>query len=171
MQPTALRIRDEIPADHAAIEAVTEAAFRNAPHAGHAEHFIVNALRAANKLSLSLVAERDGEIVGHVAVSPVSISDGTPEWFGLGPISVVPRYQGLGIGSALMNEALQRLRESGAAGCVLVGNPAYYQRFGFRAEPGLVYPGLPPEYFQAISFTATLPRGTVSYHEAFDARA
>lgn len=165
----AVRIRDEIHADQAAIETVTEAAFRNAPHAGHTEQFIVNALRAAGKLSLSLVAEIDDEIVGHVAVSPVSISDGTPNWFGLGPISVAPRHQGHGIGSSLMKEALRRLRESGASGCVLVGNPAYYGRFGFRAEPDLVFPGLPPEYFQAIAFGSVLPRGMVSYHEAFGA--
>ncbi|HSY09065.1 MAG TPA: N-acetyltransferase, partial [Steroidobacteraceae bacterium] len=71
-----------------AIEAVTIAAFLNAPHSGHTEHFIVSALRKAGKLTLSLVADAKGTIIGHVAVSPVSISDGSAGWFGLGPISV-----------------------------------------------------------------------------------
>ena len=165
------RIRDETPDDRLVIESVTEAAFRTAPHAGHTEQFIVNALRVAGKLAVSLVAETNGIVIGHVAVSPVTISDGAENWFGVGPISVHPEHQHRGVGSALMNEALRRLREAGAAGCVVLGDPAYYRRFGFRAESGLVFPGVPPEYFQALSFTLKLPRGTVTYHEAFDAKA
>jgi putative acetyltransferase len=161
-------IRREAPADSAAIEAVTVAAFLNAPYTSHTEEFIVNALRKAGKITLSLVAEEDGEMVGHVAVSPVSISDGTSGWFGLGPISVLPEWQGRGIGSALMREALRVLEEEGAAGCVLLGEPEYYGRFGFRAEPNLVLPDAPPEYFQALSFRPPLPCGTVSYDEAFN---
>jgi len=70
-----------------------------------------------------------------------------------------------------MREALRILRETGAAGCVVLGEPDYYGRFGFRAKPDLILPEVPPEYFQAISFGSTLPRGTVSYHEAFNAQA
>lgn len=165
------RIREESPRDVAAVEAVTAAAFLSAPHTSHTEQFIVNALRKAGALAISLVAEIDGAVVGHVAVSPVSISDGTSHWFGLGPLSVKPECQGRGIGSQLMREALRFLQLRGAAGCVLLGNPAYYARFGFRPVPSLVLPGVPPEYFQAISFQASLPHGTVSYHEAFDAQA
>ncbi|GAW65695.1 acetyltransferase [Geoanaerobacter pelophilus] len=101
-----LAIRKEAPADVAAIEAVTIAAFLNAPYTSHTEQFIVNALRKAGKLTVSIVAEEDGEIVGHVAVSPVSVSDRTTGWFGLGPISVLPEWQGRGVGSALMQEEL-----------------------------------------------------------------
>lgn len=165
-----LTIRPETAADVAAIHDLTVAAFRDAPHTSHTEQFIVRDLRAAGVLSLSLVAEDDGVAVGHVAVSPVSISDGSRGWFGLGPISVRPDRQGRGVGSRLMHGALQALRERGAAGCVLLGDPAYYGRFGFRAEPGLVLPGVPPEYFQAIAFGPSLPGGDVSYHAAFDAR-
>lgn len=165
-----LTIRPETPADIAAIEAVTAAAFLNAAHTSHTEQFIVNALRKAGKLSVSLVAEQSGQLVGHVAVSPVSISDGTTGWFGLGPISVLPADQGRGIGSALMREALRVLQEMGAAGCVLLGEPEYYGRFGFRTEPNLVLPDVPPEYFQALTFGSPLPCGTVSYHEAFNAQ-
>jgi putative acetyltransferase len=89
-------------------------------------------------------------------------------WYGLGPISVRPELQGRGIGSLLMQAALRIMRERGAAGCVLLGDPAYYSRFGFKPESGLVLPDVPPEYFQAIAFGASLPCGIVAYHEAFN---
>jgi putative acetyltransferase len=165
-----IAIRNEAPSDVAAIEALIAAAFLNAPHTSHTEQFIVNALREAGQLSVSLVAEDGGEIVGHVAASPVSISDGSTGWYGLGPLSVAPGRQGQGIGARLMEQALNELRGLGAAGCVLLGDPKYYGRFGFKAEPTLVLPDVPPEYFQAISFCGTVPTGTVSYHEAFDAQ-
>jgi putative acetyltransferase len=165
-----LKIRSETLDDAAAIEAVTAAAFLEAPHTSHTEQFIVAALRAAGALSVSLVAEAEGAVVGHVAVSPVTTSDGTPNWFGLGPISVLPAWQGRGVGSALMRAALETLRDLGAAGCVALGEPAFYGRFGFKAEPGLVFPDIPPEYFQAILLgDANLPRGSVTYHQAFSA--
>ena len=166
-----IEIRNELATDVDAINAVTIAAFSDAPHTGHTEQFIVKALRSTGKLSISLVAERDGEVVGHVAVSPVSISDGSTGWYGLGPISVMPACQGQGIGSRLMQAALQALRASGAAGCVVLGEPGYYGRFGFRAEPGLVLADVPPEYFQALAFSGTVPSGTVTYDAAFNARA
>jgi putative acetyltransferase len=74
------------------------------------------------------------------------------------------------VGSRLMHEALRILRERGAAGCVLLGEPEYYSRFGFQADPILILPNVPPEYFQAISFDSSRPRDTVSYHDAFNAR-
>lgn len=160
-------LRSEMPADLAAIEAVTEAAFRDAPHSDHNEPFILAALRDAGALTLSLVAEMDGVVVGHVAASPVSISGGAEAWFGVGPVSVAPAMQGRGIGSRLMREALKPLSERGASGCVVLGDPSYYRRFGFRNEPSLVLPGVPPEYFMAVSFGPTLPSGVVTYHRAF----
>lgn len=165
-----IRIRSEAPSDIAAIEAVTIAAFLNAEHTSHTEQFIVNALRKSGQLSVSLVAEDNGEIIGHVAVSPVSISGGADGWYGLGPISVVPERQGQRVGAQLMERALAELRGLGAAGCVVLGDPNYYSRFGFKAEPSLVLPGVPSEYFQAISFRGPVPSGTVSYHESFNAQ-
>src|SRR6185437_3825765 len=162
-----LQIRNETPADVGEIEALTAAPFRDAPHTSHTEQHIVAALRSAGKLSVSLIAEADGTLTGHVAVSPVSISDGTSGWFGLGPISVLPQCQRQGIGSRLMREALRMLSERGASGCVVLGEPGYYGRFGFRSDPRLVLPGVPAEYFQALSFGSSQPRGTVTYHEAF----
>ncbi|THF67308.1 N-acetyltransferase [Pseudothauera nasutitermitis] len=165
-----MRIRSELPSDTVAIEAVTVAAFRNAPHTDHTEHFIVRELRNAGVLSVSLVAEDGGTVVGHVAVSPVTISNGALGWYGLGPISVEPERQGTGIGTQLMQAALNELRSSGACGCVVLGEPGYYSRFGFVADPRLVLPRVPPEYFQSISFNGSLPTGTISYHDAFAAK-
>jgi putative acetyltransferase len=124
---------------------VTISAFLNAPHTGHTEHFIVSALRKAGVLAISLVADAGGTVIGHVAVSPVSISDGASGWFGLGPISVVPEHQGRGVGSRLMHEALRILRERGAAGCVLLGEPKYYGRVCVQADPKHILPDVTPE--------------------------
>jgi putative acetyltransferase len=164
-----LRIRPEIPDDAPLIEAVTIAAFLDAPHTSHTEQFVIRSLRAAGALTVSLVAEADGRLVGHVAVSPVTMSTGARDWYGLGPVAVDPPMQGRGIGSRLMRAALQQLRDANAAGCVLLGEPAYYGRFGFKAEPGLKLPGVPAEYFQAVAFRGAVPRGSVAFHAAYAA--
>lgn len=163
-------VRPETTADEAAIHAITIAAFRDAPHTSHTEQFIVDALRKAGALPVSLIAELNGVRVGHVAASPVAITDGSPSWFGLGPLSVLPEYQGRGVGSRLMREVLGILKDRGAAGCVLLGEPAYYRRFGFEATPGLILPDVPPEFFQVLSFGGVLPQGAVAYHAAFAAQ-
>ena len=164
-------IRPERPDDAEAIHAVTAAAFLDAPHTSHTEQFIVRELRRAGHLTVSLVADFDGRVIGHVAISPVTINDDTTGWFGLGPVSVSPKYQGRGLGSRLVREALARLRAQGGRGCVLVGDPAYYGRFGFRAEPALVLPGVPPQYFQAVCLDGPIPAGTVTFDAAFEAKA
>ncbi len=162
-----MRIRAESPADGAAIHAVTERAFDGAPHADGSEPRIVRALRDAAALAVSLVAEVDGAVVGHVAISAVTVTDGSAGWYGLGPIAVEPARQGQGIGSRLVRCALDRLAELGAAGCVVVGDPAYCGRFGFAVRQGLVYPGVPAEYFMALPFGASTPQAEVAYHAAF----
>lgn len=166
-----ITLRPEHPTDIDAITHLTEAAFRDATHSSHTEQHIVNALRRHGQLTVSLVAVEGGTVVGHVAISPVTISGGATGWYGLGPISVDPAHQGRGIGSALMHAALAELRQHGAQGCVLLGEPAYYGRFGFKAHVGLVLPGVPPEYFQALPFAAEVPAGDVAYHPAFEATA
>ena len=167
-----LAVRFESVADAPAIAALTTAAFLDAPHTSHTEQHIVAVLRRAGQLSVSLVAEEaDGRIVGHVAVSPVTLSDGSRHWYGLGPISVDPARQSQGIGTRLMHAALAALQARGAAGCVVLGDPAYYGRFGFTAIPGLELPGVPPEYFQALAWRGPSPQATVAYHTAFDATA
>lgn len=159
-------IRPEAAADHAAIRALTTAAFAGAPHASGTEAAIIDALRAAGALALSLVAD-DGGVVGHVAFSPVRIDGRDTGWFGLGPVSVAPKWQGQGIGSALIREGLARLAASGAQGCVLLGNPGYYRRFGFATDPDLTLPDVPPEYFQRLVLAGAPARGTVSFHPGF----
>lgn len=167
-----IRIRPEQPEDRAGITALTKAAFAHAPHTSHTEHLIVDALRDAGQLTISLVAVDDAQqLTGHVALSPVTVSDGTAHWYGLGPLSVAPAQQRHGIGSALMHAALDTLRQQGAGGCVLLGDPGYYARFGFTPRPGLILPGVPPEYFQALCLAGALPAGEVRYHPAFDVTA
>ncbi|HET7203390.1 MAG TPA: N-acetyltransferase [Steroidobacteraceae bacterium] len=163
-------IRPERPEDAEGIEAVTVAAFLDAAHTSHTEQFIVRELRRAGHLTVSLVADFRGRVIGHVAISPVTISDGTRDWFGLGPVSVSPEHQRRGLGSRLVREGLARLKALGGRGCVLVGEPAYYGRFGFRAEPGLVLPGVPSQYFQAVCLAGPMPAGTVTFDAAFEAK-
>ena len=127
MTPT---IRPETPSDEDAIEQVTRRAFLSHPYSHQTEQFIIRALRADHALSVSLVAEDAGRIVGHIAFSLVTIGDGVTGWYGLGPISVEPDLQRRGIGRALMERGLAELRKIGANGCVLVGDPAFYTRFG-----------------------------------------
>ena len=164
-----MQIRSERPGDAGAIHALTRAAFAEARHSSHTEQYIVDALRAAGALAVSLVAEDADGIVGHVAVSPVQLSDGSPGWYGLGPISVAPGRQGQGIGGALMRAAVEALRARGAAGCVLLGDPGYYGRFGFRAEPQLRLVGVPAAYFQALLLQGGWPDAEVEYHAGFSA--
>lgn len=163
-------IRDEREEDAGTIRAVTLAAFADMPYSEQTEAAIVEALRAAGALAVSLVAVEGGEIVGHVAFSPVTINGAAaPGWFGVGPLSVRPDRQKSGFGTALMRAGLARLAEGGAKGCVLVGDPGYYRRFGFRASDTLAYPDLPAEYFQVLELATAAPSGTVAFHPAFAA--
>jgi len=161
-------IRTETSLDIDEISRITYATFFGKFSDHPTEHLIVNGLREAGALSLSLVAELDRKIVGHVAFSPVTVNDILIDWYGLGPISVTPGYQKQGIGSKLIREGLARLRELGARGCVLEGSPEYYQRFGFKPIPGLTYHASPaPEFFMALPFGEDVPLGKVEYHKAF----
>ncbi|MFS2012348.1 GNAT family N-acetyltransferase [Azospirillum sp. CT11-132] len=164
-----MQIRSERPEDTDAIRSLTTAAFRDMLYSSQTEAMIVDALRDAGALTISLVAVQDGDLVGHVAFSPVAISDGSNGWYGLGPVSVRPDQQRKGIGLALIHEGLDRLQHIGAQGCVVLGDPGYYSRFGFRNDPHLRYADAPPEYFQCLGFTATFPRGEASYHPGFGA--
>jgi putative acetyltransferase len=165
----AIKIRNETDADVSIITEVTVAAFSTLEISNHTEQFIIEALRAAKALTLSLVAEIDGRVVGHIAFSPVTISDGTTHWYGLGPVSVLPEYQRQGVGKALIQEGLSRLKNLGAKGCCLVGHPQYYRKFGFENIAGLVHAGVPQEVFFALSFDGHFPNGNVTFHEGFKA--
>lgn len=160
-------IRDETHADIDVISQVTIAAFKTLPISNHTEQYIIKALRAAEVLTISLVAEIEGQVVGHIAFSPVTISSGAKDWYGLGPLSVLPEYHKQGIGKALVNDGLSLLKEMGGQGCALAGDPNYYKRFGFQNLPELIHEGIPQEFFLALPFTEKAPRGIVVFHEGF----
>jgi putative acetyltransferase len=146
-----LTIRAEQPSDVKAIYDVEEQAFGRPLEAG-----MVDALRDHGKVVLSLVAEHDGEIVGHVLFSWTTIEtgSGSVREASLGPIGVLPRLQGRGIGGAMIREGLSRCRDLGFGAVFLLGNPAYYGRFGFRPARLLgitYYQGIPYEdAFQVV---------------------
>jgi len=163
-------IRPETPSDVGAISEINVAAFLDHPYSHQTEHLIVDALRASGALDVSLVALRDGRPVGHVAFSKatVGVSDG---WFLLGPVAVLPDLHGHGVGSALVTAGLEELRSRGARGCVLVGDPGFYQRFGFRSVSGLTYEGVPDENVLCLPFGTDAPRGSIHAHDAFSVEA
>ncbi|KAB0635605.1 GNAT family N-acetyltransferase [Burkholderia latens] len=165
-------LRDERARDVDAIGRVIAAAFADEPQHGQFERQIVDALRAVGALSVSLVAERDERVIGHVACSPVSIGGepaGSHGWYGLAPLAVRPECQRQSVGAGLVRTGLDALRRLGARGCVVLGDPAYYARFGFVPSGDLVFTGAPPEYFLALAFDEAAPRpsGAVRYHDVF----
>ncbi len=166
-----MRIRTEKNTDNEAISKVQYAAFKDhpmhQPGAEPVEHIIVERLRAAGALTLSLVLEEAGEIVGHIAFSAASMGATPGDWHLLGPVGILPAHQRTGLGNALVGQALRLLREGGATGVVLVGDPAFYQRFGFRAVEGLTWPGVPSQYVLALPFTGVVPQGDIAGHAAF----
>ncbi len=162
-------IRPEHAGDAARIRQMTEAAFKVAKHSSGTEGAIIDALRASNALTISLVATVESEIVGHIAFSPVTNNGGDIGWFGLGPVSVKPAFHGKGIGGALIRAGLDRLRSKGAKGCVVLGDPAYYQRFGFEHDQAVRFEGAPPEYFMRQSLDGSRMSGKIAFHKGFSA--
>ena len=139
-------IRSDTPADHPAIRALHERAF-----GGLAEARLVDALRAAKKLVVSLVAVHQERLVGHISFSPVTVV-GAPEGLravGLAPMSVLPEFQNRGIGSQLVHEGLETCKRQGEAVVVVLGHAAYYPRFGFVKAKEY---GLDNEYRAVDSF-------------------
>jgi putative acetyltransferase len=169
-----ISIRHERAEDAAGITEILLAAFRDHPYSNQTEHLLVAALRESGGLTLSLVAEvpvvggGDGNILaGQIAFSPVRIDGRDCHWYGVGPLAVRPGLQKRGIGRALVRHGLREIKTMGGKGCVLVGDPRYYERFEFASHPGLVYDDVPAEYFLARSLGGTYPSGAVAFHEAF----
>jgi putative acetyltransferase len=160
-------IRPETDEDIDAIRQVTEIAFRGRPYAGGDEQDVIDRLRGARDLTLSLVAIDGQTLIGQVTFSPAVQSDGSGPWFALGPVAVVPSRQGEGIGAALIEEGLARIEALGALGCILTGNPAYYQRFGFQSAPRNVPPGEPAQFFMLKLLKGAAPTGRFAFHAAF----
>ena len=162
-----LRIRAERPDDVDDIGRVTAEAFAPMPFGDGTEAGLIEALRAAGALTISLVATIDDALVGHISFSPVTIDGRPSSWSQLSPLSVAPHLQRRGIGSALIGSGLQWLRDLRAGGCVLLGNPAYYGRFGFESDPALTYQGQSNRFFQRLTLDGEHPTGDVGLHPAF----
>ncbi len=162
-------IRPEQPQDIDQIDSLTAAAFAPMPFSDGREPAIIRALRQDGMLTQSLVAAEGDTILGHVAFSPLSAGDAQTGWYGLGPIAVAPGHQRRGIGTALITTGLQHLRDRGAMGCALIGDPAYYSRHGFVSDGRLHYPGVPESIVQHITFAGPEPFGLLRYASAFDA--
>ncbi len=163
-----MSIRNECFSDYLRIEEITKLAFMGKPYASGTEQYLAGKLRSSRALTLSLVAENSGTVVGHVAISPITIDGVSGPYFGLGPLAVLPNVQGRGYGTSLAKSALKFLADHGAKCCVLVGDPSYYSRFGFSIELELTYQGAPSEYFQSIWFSEEKLSGEVEFHEAFE---
>lgn len=158
-------IRTELEKDIEAISVVVTESLAIIPQSTGTEAKIVEALRAQNALDLSLVAVENDCVIGYLAASDAHIGD-QDGWSLIGPLGVTPRRRLQGIGSLLMKDALKRLRKT-KRGAVLVGEPSYYSRFGFKAFPNMTVAGCPPEVVQALSFDGTEPVGEVYHHKAF----
>ncbi len=162
-------IRVEEPKDHGAIYALTKRAFAPMPFAAGDEQDLIDALRDGDALSLSLVAEQRGTVIGHVALSPASHESGQDGWFGLGPISVEPGLQKTGVGGALIADATAWMKARHARGCILVGDINYYARHGFQPAPAHAPENEPAEHFMVLPLGGGIPAGRFRFHPAFHA--
>ena len=163
-------IRAEVPADHAAVRALNLAAFGRPGEAR-----LVDVLRSQARPIVSLVAQVNGETVGHILFSPVTLSGEDGLLMGLAPMAVAPGRQRSGIGSRLVRTGLAQCRRLGAQAVVVLGHPEFYPRFGFvPAEHFALHCeyDVPTEAFMAIELHPGALRrvsGTVCYHAAFAA--
>ena len=160
-------VRPETSSDHDSIRDILIAAFANHPYSHQTEHLIVEGLRADDALTVSLVAEVDGDLVGQIAFSSVKIDGKDCGWLGLGPVAVLPSRQRQGIAAAVVYEGLTSIRSLGAKGCVLVGDPAFYRRFGFQHNSTLRMEGVPAEVLLCLPMYGQMPEGNVTQHPAF----
>ena len=162
-----MQISDERKEDSAAIYTLIQSAFADKDFSSGKEGSIVDALRQASDLTLSLVAKRFNRLVGHIAFSPASVGDQSENIYALGPVAVDPALRHQAIGTALIRAGLARLQAIGARACVLVGDPNYYHRFGFVGDCGLRSGDLPPIYVQALVWGEPLVGGEISFALAF----
>ncbi len=159
-------IRPETPDDIKTIRRLTDVAFAPMPYADGNEGAALDQMRIDGDLTVSLVAEVHGKIIGHIAFSPAQISGASGDWYGLGPISVHADRQKQGIGTKLAHEGLSQLKTSNAAGCVLIGRPVVYGPMGFTSDGNLTHKGLDPAIVQYIILNGTAPKGEVTFAPA-----
>jgi len=162
-----MEIRHEQPSDILGIYQLTADAFAPMAFSDGTEPAVIDALRLAGELTLSLVAIKKHVLVGHIAFSPITVGSSSNNWYGLGPISVLPELQHTGIGSGLIKEGFRMLRDKQAEGCALIGNPNYYSRFGFISDGNVHYKSVPDKNVQWISFNDKRPTGQLEFSAAF----
>ena len=160
-------IRPERAEDHGAIHDVTMRAFAPMPYTDGDEQELIGRFRDAGALALSLVAEKHDVVIGQITLTPAFAADGSAGWYALGPVSVEPELKHQGIGSQLIRAGIAWLNEQHAAGCILIGNPAYYSRFGFRPFPELTPDGMPAAYYQILPLSVQDPVVVVGFHPLF----
>lgn len=162
-------IRPEQAGDEPAIHDLVKRAFAPMPFSGGDEQDLVDALRANGDLVQSLVAvDERGTIIGHISFSPATINNQPCGWFQMAPVSVSPEVQRSGIGSALIEAGIARLRSAGARGIAVVGNPVYYERFGYRMIEGLTpLSDHDAQFFRAMVLAGEVPQGILRYAKAF----
>ena len=168
-----LLIRDQTEADFSAVHDLVITAFKTLPIACGREQFVMDDLWRRRAATVALIAEEVSAygrhlLVGQAAFSKITINGADLGWHGCGPLSVLPARHGLGIGTALMREGLNRLKTLGSKGCVVVGDPNYYLRFGFAHTRTLREPSVPPDAFMALRFAGDMPSGEVALDSAFE---
>ena len=161
-------IRPETPEDHAAIHALTQAAFTPMAFSDGTEAGCIDQLRKDGDLALSLVAAAGDDLIGHVAFSRVMADGVFDGWYGLGPISVAVDHQKQGIGTALATKGCEALRAQGAKGVALIGNPKVYGPMGFVSNGALTYRDLPTTLVQQLPFGEAQMRGVLSFAPALE---
>ena len=168
-----ITIRGEETRDIDQVRALNLAAFEGGPEAG-----LVDTLRRSCVDHVSLVADDNGRVVGHILFTPVIVegAEGSAEGMGLAPLAVLPGWQRQGIGSALVDRGLEMMRDRSAPFVVVLGHPGYYPRFGFELASShglkIQWPGVPDEAFMVIVYDAgALPQGggIAKYRDEFDA--
>ena len=163
-----LVIRDENPADYAAVHDIVQAAFSGHPYSSGTEHLIVCALRERKAAILALVAIEGKSVIGQIMFSPMTINGQDSNWHALGPVAVHPDHQRQGVGSQMIMKGLAQLRVMNSEGCILLGSLDYYGRFGFLPSVELRVPGLPQEHLLILPFSDAVPTGIAAFDEAFE---
>ena len=168
LKEVAVRIRPENTSEGTVIRNVLFHAYNDHQYSERKEHRVVDALRHSDAHTLSLVAEDPKRgVVGHLSVSPVAINGEDMGWYCIGPVGVLPEEQKKGVGTALLRRAVRTMDSMGAEGLVLIGNPAYSKRFGFRNDSRLTIPELQPEQVMILPLGKEVPTGIVELHPAF----
>jgi putative acetyltransferase len=161
-------IRPERPGEEGAIRDMVTRAFAGHAYSDGDEQDVIDRLRADGDLLLSLVAEQDGAIIGQATFSPAILENGEEGWVVLGPMAVDPAHKGRGLGRKLIEAGEAIMRERGAKGITVLGDPELYARFGFATDTPMWLAGELGWAFQVKSLGPPIPATEQRYVRAFD---